>query len=226
NIIEGSNFKNNNEVVADVTLKDKGFHVGDQLTLSQSDEKLKIVGFSESAKYNASPVLFSNNKTIEKINPTLTNDKTNAIVVKDSNWANKNLDDELEVINIDKFVENLPGYQAQNLTLNFMITFLFVISATVIGIFLYVITLKAKSFINRYLTKVVLAQTFILSLIGTLIGLGLTLITSIFLPNAVPVMFNFLTLIVFGIVLILISLIGSLFSILTIRKIDPLKAIG
>ena len=215
--------------------QNQGFHVGDQLTLSQSDEKLKIVGFSESAKYNASPVLFSNNKTIEKINPTLTNDKTNAIVVKDSNWANKNLDDELEVINIDKFVENLPGYQAQNLTLNFMITFLFVISATVIGIFLYVITLqktnlfgvlKAQGFTNRYLAKVVLAQTFILSLIGTLIGLGLTLITSIFLPNAVPVMFNFLTLIVFGIVLILISLIGSLFSILTIRKIDPLKAIG
>ena len=116
-----------------------------------------------------------------------------------------------------------------------MITFLFVISATVIGIFLYVITLQktnlfgvleAQGFTNRYLAKVVLAQTSILSLIGTLIGLGLTLITSIFLPNAVPVMFNFLTLIVFGIVLILISLIGSLFSILTIRKIDPLKAIG
>ena len=235
NIIEGSNVKNNNEVVADATLKDKGFHVGDQLTLSQSDEKLKIVGFSESAKYNASPVLFSNNNTIEKINPKLTNDKTNAIVVKDDKWAGKNIDNDLEAIKIDDFVENLPGYQAQNLTLNFMITFLFVISATVIGIFLYVITLqktnlfgvlKAQGFTNSYLAKVVLAQTFILSLIGTLIGLGLTLITSIFLPNAVPVMFNLFTLIVFGLVLILISLIGSLFSVLTIRKIDPLKAIG
>ncbi|MGJ5711483.1 ABC transporter permease, partial [Staphylococcus equorum] len=118
----------NNEVVADATLKDKGFHVGDQLTLSQSDEKLKIVGFSESAKYNASPVLFSNNKTIEKINPKLTNDKTNAIVLKDDKWADKNIDNDLEAIKIDDFVENLPGYQAQNLTLNFMITFLFVIS--------------------------------------------------------------------------------------------------
>src|SRR5699024_12489608 len=75
NIIEGSNFRNNNEVVADATLKDKGFHVGDQLTLSQSDEKLKIVGFSESAKYNASPFLFSTNKTIEKINNTLIKDQ-------------------------------------------------------------------------------------------------------------------------------------------------------
>src|SRR5699024_2721887 len=142
----------------------------------------------ESAKYNASPVLFSNNKTIEKINPTLTNDKTNAIVVKDSNWANKNLDDELEVINIDKFVENLLGYQAQNLTLNFMITFLFVISATVIDIILYVITLqktnlfrvlKAQGFTNRYLENVVLAHTFTLSLLCALIRLCLKLIIRI-----------------------------------------------
>ncbi|PTE87749.1 peptide ABC transporter permease, partial [Staphylococcus equorum] len=155
NIIEGSNVKNNNEVVADATLKDKGFHVGDQLTLSQTDEKLKIVGFSESAKYNASPVLFSNNNTIEKINPKLTNDKTNAIVVKDDKWAGKNIDNDLEAIKIDDFVENLPGYQAQNLTLNFMITFLFVISATVIGIFLYVITLQITN-----LFVVLTAQAF------------------------------------------------------------------
>ena len=42
----------------DQSLKDKGFKVGDTITLSQSDEKLHIVGVSESAKYNASP-LFS-----------------------------------------------------------------------------------------------------------------------------------------------------------------------
>ncbi|MEJ7264870.1 FtsX-like permease family protein, partial [Staphylococcus epidermidis] len=94
---------------------------------------------------------------------------------------------------------------AQNLTLNFMITLLFIISATVIGIFLYVITLqktnlfgvlKAQGFTNGYLAKVVLAQTFMISLIGTLIGLALTLITGAFLPNAVPVAFNPVTLII------------------------------
>src|SRR5699024_8369010 len=111
NIIEGSNFKNNNYVVADATLKDKGVHVGDQLTLSQSDEKLKIVGFSESAKYNDSLVLFSNNKTIQIITPTHINYKINVIVVKDSNWANKNINEELELIYIDMFVENIPDYQ-------------------------------------------------------------------------------------------------------------------
>lgn len=116
-----------------------------------------------------------------------------------------------------------------------MITFLFVISATVIGVFLYVITLqkrelfgvlKAQGFTNGFLAKVVVAQTFILALIGTLIGLALTLITGAFLPNAVPIKFEPMILIIFGVVLIIVSLLGSLFSILTIRKIDPLKAIG
>lgn len=234
-LIAGHNIKNNNEVVADATLKDKGFHLGDKLSLSQSDEHLKIVGFSSSAKYNASPVLFTNNETIAKVNPMLTKDKTNAVVVKDKHWQQRKLDNDLEAVGINKFVENLPGYKAQNLTLNFMISFLFIISATVIGIFLYVMTLqkinlfgvlKAQGFTNSYLAKVVLSQTFILSLIGTIVGLALTLLTSLFLPSAVPVVFNYATLLIFGIVLIIISMLGSLFSVLTIRKIDPLKAIG
>lgn len=86
--------------------------------------------------------------------------------------------------------------------------------------------MKAQGFTSGYLAKVVLAQTFMISLIGTLIGLALTLITGAFLPNAVPVAFNSVTLIIYGLVLIVVSLIGSLFSILTIRKVDPLKAIG
>lgn len=234
-IEKGKKFNKDNDVVIDQSLKDKGFKVGDTITLSQSDEKLHIVGVSESAKYNASPVIFANDKIIEKINPALSSDKTNAVVVKDSNWKDKNVDKDLEVIGIDDFVENLPGYKPQNLTMNFMITFLFVISATVIGVFLYVITLqkknlfgvlKAQGFTNGFLMKMVLAQTFILALIGTLIGLILTLLTSLVLPEAVPVQFNIGTLIIFGIVLILTSLVGSLFSVLSIRKIDPLKAIG
>lgn len=234
-IKEGKKFNKDNEVVIDQSLKDKGFKVNDIINLSQSDEKLHIVGVSESAKYNASPVIFTNNKTMEKINPALSSDKTNSVVVKDSHWNDKKVNSDLEVIGIDEFIENLPGYKPQNLTMNFMITFLFVISATVIGVFLYVITLqkkslfgvlKAQGFTNGFLMKMVLAQTFILALIGSLIGLMLTLLTSLILPKAVPIQFDVITLIIFGIVLILISLVGSLFSVLSIRKIDPLKAIG
>ncbi|NHM84712.1 FtsX-like permease family protein [Staphylococcus aureus] len=234
-LIEGHKATKDNEVLADETLKNKGFKIGDTLTLSQSDEKLHIVGFTESAKYNASPVIFTNDATIAKINPRLTGDKINAVVVRDTNWKDKKLNQELEAVSINDFIENLPGYKPQNLTLNFMISFLFVISATVIGIFLYVMTLqktslfgilKAQGFTNGYLANVVISQTLILALFGTAFGLLLTGVTGTFLPDAVPVKFDVLTLLVFAIVLMIVSVLGSLFSILTIRKIDPLKAIG
>ncbi|EOD7932901.1 ABC transporter permease [Staphylococcus aureus] len=234
-LIEGHKATKDNEVLADETLKNKGFKIGDTLSLSQSDEKLHIVGFTESAKYNASPVIFTNDATIAKINPRLTGDKINAVVVRDTNWKDKKLNQELEAVSINDFIENLPGYKPQNLTLNFMISFLFVISATVIGIFLYVMTLqktslfgilKAQGFTNGYLANVVISQTLILALFGTAFGLLLTGVTGAFLPDAVPVKFDVLTLLVFAIVLMIVSILGSLFSILTIRKIDPLKAIG
>ncbi|HDJ3184236.1 TPA: ABC transporter permease [Staphylococcus aureus] len=234
-LMEGHKATKDNEVLADETLKNKGFKIGDTLTLSQSDEKLHIVGFTESAKYNASPVIFTNDATIAKINPRLTGDKINAVIVRDTNWKDKKLNQELEAVNINDFIENLPGYKPQNLTLNFMISFLFVISATVIGIFLYVMTLqktslfgilKAQGFTNGYLANVVISQTLILAFFGTAIGLLLTGVTGAFLPDAVPVKFDVLTLLVFAIVLMIVSVLGSLFSILTIRKIDPLKAIG
>ncbi|HDD0308369.1 FtsX-like permease family protein [Staphylococcus aureus] len=234
-LIEGHKATKDNEVLADETLKNKGFKIGDTLSLSQSDEKLHIVGFTESAKYNASPVIFTNDATIAKINPRLTGDKINAVVVRDKNWKDKKLNQELEAVSINDFIENLPGYKPQNLTLNFMISFLFVISATVIGIFLYVMTLqktslfgilKAQGFTNGYLANVVISQTLILALFGTAFGLLLTGVTGAFLPDAVPVKFDVLTLLVFAIVLMIVSVLGSLFSILTIRKIDPLKAIG
>lgn len=234
-LIEGHKATKDNEVLADETLKNKGFKIGDTLSLSQSDEKLHIVGFTESAKYNASPVIFTNDATIAKINPRLTGDKINAVVIRDTNWKDKKLNQELEAVSINDFIENLPGYKPQNLTLNFMISFLFVISATVIGIFLYVMTLqktslfgilKAQGFTNGYLANVVISQTLILALFGTAFGLLLTGVTGAFLPDAVPVKFDVLTLLVFAIVLMIVSVLGSLFSILTIRKIDPLKAIG
>ncbi|MCY1602725.1 ABC transporter permease [Staphylococcus pettenkoferi] len=234
-IVKGHKVHKDKEVMIDQSLANKGFKVGDQLSLSQSDVKLKVVGVTESAKYNASSVIFANNQTVAKVNPQLQGDKVNAVVVKDKKWKDKSLDSKLEAVSMDNFIEQLPGYKPQNLTLNFMITFLFIISATVIGVFLYVMTLqkkqlfgvlKAQGFTNGYLSKVVLSQTFILALIGTVIGFGLTLLTSAFLPDAVPIKLDLLTLLLFGVALIVISLLGSVFSILSIRKIDPLKAIG
>ena len=43
-IIKGHQVESSNEIVIDQTLADKGFKIGDILSLSQSDEKPKVVG--------------------------------------------------------------------------------------------------------------------------------------------------------------------------------------
>ena len=116
-----------------------------------------------------------------------------------------------------------------------MIYFLFIVSAVILAIFLYVLTIqkisifgvmKAQGISNRYLSNSVVAQTFLLALAGVIIGFGLTLLTGLFLPAAVPVAFNYTDMLIYAAILVVVSVLGALFSVKTIVKIDPLKAIG
>lgn len=239
-VTEGEAFSNNNEVIASDALKEEGFKIGDNLNLSSSDEKLKIVGFTDKARFNAAPVLYGDLETFHRVKfgnnmSDETENRISGLVLQNENITGITSNETLEVIEIEAFIEKLPGYKAQNLTLNFMIYFLFVVSAVIVAIFLYVLTvqkismfglMKAQGISNTYLAKSVIAQTFILAAIGVIVGLVLTLITGIFLPSAVPVSFDILTMIIYGIILILVAIIGAVFSVLTIVKIDPLKAIG
>lgn len=239
NVTEGRAFESADEVIADDTLKDGGFKLGDELQLSSSEERLTIVGFTDNARFNAAPVLYSDLPTLNRVKfgeaLELNKDSINGIVVRNNNLKDIINNKELAVIEIETFIESLPGYTEQNLTLNFMIYFLFGISAVIVAIFLYVLTvqkismfgiMKAQGISNTYLSWSVMAQTFILAAIGVVIGFALTLISGAFLPAAVPVAFDLGTLALYGLVLIVVANAGAVFSVLTIVRIDPLKAIG
>lgn len=239
-VTEGEVFSEINEVIASDALKEEGFELGDILDLSSSDIELEIVGFTDKARFNASPVLYSNLETFQHVKygedtGEIKEDRINGIVYRAADSSDIVNKDSLEAIEIETFISNLPGYTEQNLTLNFMIYFLFIVSAVIVAIFLYVLTvqkismfglMKAQGISNLYLANSVIAQTFILASIGVGVGFGLTIITGAFLPSAVPVSFDILTMIIYGIILILVAIIGAVFSVLTIFKIDPLKAIG
>lgn len=238
-VTEGESFSADNEVVAGDTLKEDGFELGDVLELSSTEEKLKIVGFTEGARFNAAPVLYGDLDTFQRVKfgeaAEANEDQINGIVVRTDDIAAVADNAELEAIETEIFIENLPGYTAQSLTLNFMIYFLFGISSVIVAIFLYVLTvqkismfgvMKAQGIPSGYLARSVVAQTFILAAVGVAVGLVLTLITGAFLPAAVPVEFDIPTMLIYGAVLVAVAVIGAVFSVLTIVKIDPLKAIG
>lgn len=237
-IIEGRSFEAENEVVIEKSLSEKeGLKIGDTITIANSDIKLKIVGYTEKSRYNVAPVVYVNITDFQELkygnSKSIDNPMVNAFVVK---GELKNYDSTvLEKISVADFINELPGYSAQILTFGLMIGFLIVISAIIIGIFMYVLTIqktpifgimKAQGISNGIIGISVLSQTFLLSLVGSILGLVGTWVTSLVLPSAVPFLGNGLYYSIIFVSLIIFSLVGTLFSVLAIRKIDPLKAIG
>ncbi|HAQ0823215.1 ABC transporter permease [Enterococcus faecium] len=237
NLVEGKAFDNDDEAVGDISLKEEyGLAIGDTVKLSGSDKTFKLTGFTDHAKFNVSPVLYTTINAYQKIRfekeDTSENARINAIVVR---GKISNLPEDLEQIKISKFINELPGYNAQVLTFGFMIGFLIVIAAIVIGIFIYVLTMqkinifgvmKAQGITGGFIARSVVAQTFILSFVGILLGLLGTVGTSLVLPDAVPFQSNWLFFGVISLLMLVVAVLGALFSVRTIVKIDPLKAIG
>ena len=231
-LVEGKMFSEKGEVVADISLKDSdGLNIGDQLKLSDGKE-LTIVGFTQKANFNVSPVLYMSQDTFYEATGQTGSKMISAVLVR---GKVSQLPKGLDKLSISQFIEKLPGYRAQNITFSFMIGFLILIAALVIGIFIYILTLqkkavfgvlKAQGVSSAYLAKSVIAQTFLLSLVAVGLGMGLTLLTALILPVAVPFQVNYLFFSGIGVLMVLMAVLGALFSILSIVKVDPLKAIG
>ena len=237
NITDGEMFASDDEAVADSSIEEEyGISIGDTIKLAGSDKKLKIVGFTDNARFSVAPVLYTSIGTYQEIRFEKEDDsenaRINAIVTR---GKIKEVPDDLVATDISKFINELPGYNAQVLTFGFMIGFLIVIAAIVIGIFIYVLTMqkseifgvmKAQGISSRYIAFSVIAQTFLLATSGVLIGGLATIGTALVLPAAVPFQINLLFFASISVMMILIAMLGAFFSVRTIVKIDPLKAIG
>jgi len=237
-VIQGRTFEAKNEVVIEKSLSEKeGYSIGDTIKTANSDTELKIVGYTEKSRFNVAPVIYMNINDFQVLKygnkKSIDNPIINAFVVK---GELKDYDSSIfQKVSIADFINELPGYSAQILTFGLMIGFLIVISAIIIGIFMYVLTIqktpifgimKAQGISNGIIGISVLSQTFLLSLVGSILGLVGTWGTSLVLPSAVPFLGNGLYYSIIFVSLIIFSLVGTLFSVLAIRKIDPLKAIG
>lgn len=241
NIIDGVEVTADYQVVADISLqKEYGIELNDELNLAGTDITVEIVGFTENAKFSVSPVLYTTIPTYQDIRFETQNQtpegRISAFIVRDDDLASVKLaNDDLRLYSIDDYIKELPGYMAQVLTFGLMIIFLIVIAAVVIGIFMYVLTvqkasmfgvMKAQGISTSYIAKSVVAQTFLLAVIGVGTGLALTIITSLVLPSTVPFQQNLYFTLIISVLIILFALLGAFFSVRTVAKIDPLEAIG
>jgi putative ABC transport system permease protein len=245
-IVEGDPLNHDQSlgVIANDTLKDKGFKIGDTLTIEGSLEKMEIIGFVENETYNHLPAIFTTLdkwRSIQFAAPG--SDKgiknpVNGIMLQGKGIDPQKLNDvfhNTEIVTKAEAIQGMPGYKEENGTIMMMLAFLLAISAFVLAVFFYVLTLqksnqfgilKAIGASNGFLGRTIMSQVFLLSLSSIVVGILLTYGTALILPEGMPFTLDLKLVVIYAILLLLISILSSLISIRKITKIDPLQAIG
>ena len=229
------------QVLLDDSLTAEGWGVGDTLTLAGSDHVWTVAGLTHDLTFQAAPILTMDADALVQDGPTSLSPAVNAVVTTadlaaaDEATTDILADAGLVALTSDAFIETLPGYSAQVLTFTLMIGSLVLITAFVLGIFLYVLTLqkrpvlgvlKARGVSTRYLITSGAAQATLLAATGVLIGLALTLLSGLALPDEVPFRLNLGLDAAITAAFILFSVLGGLISVHIASGIDPVEAIA
>ncbi len=231
-LFAGRKAKSNGEVTVDRAFWDRGYKLGDKISLNGSDKKYTIVGFLNNAKINIAPIVYGSMSTWKTLRPLAPNVVASGIISQDKIDFN---DNGMKTYSVKTFVNKLPGYSAQNSTFELMIGFLFVISLIVIAVFLYILTiqkmpnyavLRAQGIPTKTLIGATVSQSLILTVLGSVIALIVMIITVKIMPATVPI--DFVPWIMAAGMggMIIMGVIGGLIPIRSILKVDPAKAIG
>lgn len=228
-ISEGTLPKNNNEIIASSALKrEHGFTIGDQITLTNSNKSYTITGFTDPVKYNVSSVIYTTRQAAQSV---FVRDGFASGIILYNDDVFSSFPDGYERLSINDFIMALPGYLPQLLTFSLMIGFLVLIGSTILSVFMYILTmqklnvfaiLKIQGVSNQVLSKSLLFQTFVIAATGVLLGVIFTLLTTLILPKTMPFQLNILFCASISFIMIMMTLLGAIFSMRSIKSIDPL----
>jgi putative ABC transport system permease protein len=234
----------NLEVIVNDVLKKKGIELGDTLEIEGSTEVIKVVGYVENQSFNHLPAIFITMDLWRDIHFAApgsdmgVNNPVNAIMLQGEDIIPEDLNQSVEGIETatkQEAINGLPGYTAENGTIMMMLAFLLAISAFVITVFFYVMTLqksnqfgimKAIGASDAFLGRAVISQVFLLAIFSIGLGILLTYGTAAIFPEEMPFTLDPTLVIIYALVLLAVSVLSSLLSVRKITKIDPLQAIG
>ena len=256
-ILEGRAFRGGEarEAVMDrnVALR-SDIKIGDEIeirsTQGTKDEffNLKVVGLVAGQSYFFKPTIFVPPSTWEKVRPQseseLSSDTPypNIIAVKLSDppqveaMKTRLLASvtNIDVADIPTTINNIPGYSAQQGTVQTQGVFTLLIGILVIGGFFQIQilqkvpqigVLKAIGSSNGVVGLAAVIQIIVVTAIGVAIGGGLTYLFSLGFPPTIPLVFNGTRSLIAVILLLLIGPLGGMVSIIYAVRIEPLKAL-
>lgn len=243
------------EAVMDMSVAERaGLKIGDEIEIrsTQGTEdkffKLKLVGLVDEQAYFFQPTIFVPAATWELMRPQPAADLSsdtpypNVIAVKLADPAQaesmKRILEErvanIEVADIQTTINNIPGYTAQQGTVQTQAVFTLLIGILVIGGFFQIQilqkvpqigVLKAIGSSNFVVGVSAIIQIIVVTAMGVGIGASLNYLFSLFLPPAIPLAFNGTRSLIAIALLLFIGPLGGLVSIIYAVRIEPLKAL-
>lgn len=244
------------EVIIDRNTAFRGrLNVGDDIliraTQGTRDEffTLRVVGVAEGQQYFLQPGIIVPFFTWDRLRPKSAaeaarpNPVANVALVKLTDPAQKEAARaaiiaqvrEVDVADIGQTINALPGYSAQQNTINTQGAFTLLIGVLVIGGFFQIQilqkvpqigVLKAIGASNGLVAAAAVAQIVLVTALGVAIGGVFTFLFSLTFPPTVPIVFNGVNTALAVIALLLIGPLGGLVSIRYAVRIEPLKALG
>ncbi len=209
---------------------------------------LRVVGLTEGQSYLFQPTIFVSPSTWEQIRPQSVADLAddtpfaNIVAVRlqtpgSQDAVRSRLLNEvasMEVADLPTTIDNIPGYSAQQATVQTQGFFTLLIGILVIGGFFQIQVLqkvaqigvlKAIGSSNGVVGAASILQIMIITAIGVGIGGAMTYGFSRIFPPNIPVVFNGASSMLAVLALLLIGPVGGLVSIVYAVRIEPLKAL-
>jgi len=252
----GLRAKRNNDVVIGQDIASQAdIQVGETViikTIQDTKEefyKLNVVGITDARQYFFLPSVILPLTTWSKVRPqggpgnSQSEIVVNIIAVKmlpnsDRETIARKITEQVDGVEVaDKTtaILALPGYTAQQSTLNTQQVFTMLIGVLVVGGFFQIQTLqkvaqigvlKAIGSPSGTVALTILFQIILVTLVGVGIGTMGTLLLAFGMPKNIPIAFTGPTVVFAIALLLLIGPVGGLVSIRLALKIDPLVAIG
>lgn len=226
-----------NPIILDDNYEEEGIALGDMVKDSTTGMEFQVVGFSKDQMYSHTSAGFitmdSYTKLRTEINPNY-EPVIQSIVIQGDDIENIDIPGTMVAHKTD-IINQLPGYTAEKSTITMVIWMLVIISAAVIGVFYYILTIqkekqfgimKAMGVTMHDIGKLICSQVLIVVCFGAFIANLLAFGMASFLPKSMPFYLTANSAFVVTFAFIAISLISSLLSVRKVAQVDPMNSIG
>lgn len=227
----------------DTRLEDKGVEIGS--TISVGDVSATVVGLVSDVSYQLQPTAWTSVATWRQmrdaVRPELRGQPTavNAIALTtDGTVSATALTAAVPgttYLTADETALAIPGVKQQRSTLNSIIYTTLAVAALVVALFFALLVLekrelfaalKALGSSTGRLGRGVILQAVVASALGIILGAVLARLFGLVIPAQVPALFRTETLLTIAAFTLVAGVVGALFSLRRIAKIDPATAIG